>query len=398
MSVTCQDLLTLKYFERIKLVAGPNGLDRTVTWPYVGQTSTVSQWVHGGELLFITGIVHSADKLKDLILECIQKKLAGLVILVGNEYINSIPEELLAQADAADFPLFEMPWDVKLIDVTREITDLIMRDKFEIKKSKNFLGRLLFASDVDYRQMLDTAIINDIHLLEYKFIAVFNVSHPADEIMTDAGHDSLKDKLQHSVDSLCKEKQLPVTTLVYGNNVICLASAPTQEKAAEAAAYLETVCGLLSQLYSGSNLYLSFGRPYADVEQIKINYQEAQKALLLWKKMGRSNHIVYYSQLGLYRLLFKIDDKEEIREYYHYNLGVLLQHDSKNNSELLETLRQYLYCNGNLVKTSQALFIHRNTLLYRLNQIRDLLGRDIDDALVRLELLSSIVAKDYLEE
>ena len=97
-------------------------------------------------------------------------------------------------------------------------------------------------------------------------------------------------------------------------------------------------------------------------------------------------------------MLFKIDDKEEIREYYHYNLGVLLQHDSKNNSELLETLRQYLYCNGNLVKTSQALFIHRNTLLYRLNQIRDLLGRDIDDALVRLELLSSIVAKDYLGE
>lgn len=246
MSVICRDLLPLKYFERIKLVAGQNGLDRTVTWPYVGQTSTVSQWVHGGELLFITGIAHSADKLADLILECIQKKLAGLVILVGNDYINSIPEELLAQADAADFPLFEMPWDVKLIDVTREITDLIMRDKFEIKKSKNFLGRLLFASDVDYRQMLDTAIINDIQLLEYKFIAVFNVSHPADEIMTDAGHDSLEDKLQHSVDSLCKEKQLPVITLVYGNNVICLASAPTQEKAAEAAAYLETVCGLLS--------------------------------------------------------------------------------------------------------------------------------------------------------
>ena len=91
--------------------------------------------------------------------------------------------------------------------------------------------------------------------------------------------------------------------------------------------------------------------------------------------------------MGLYRLLFKIEDKEEIREYYRYNLNVLL-----------ETLRQYLYCNGNLVKTSQALFIHRNTLLYRLNQIRDLLGKDIDDALVRLDLFNSIVAKDYLGE
>lgn len=37
------------------------------------------------------------------------EKLAGLVILVGNEYINSIPEELLAQADAADFPLLKCP-------------------------------------------------------------------------------------------------------------------------------------------------------------------------------------------------------------------------------------------------------------------------------------------------
>lgn len=90
MSVTCQDLLPLKYFDHIKLVAGHNGLDRTVTWPYVGQTSTVSQWVHGGELLFITGIAHSADKLKGLIWECIQKKLSGLVILGGNGNLMNI--------------------------------------------------------------------------------------------------------------------------------------------------------------------------------------------------------------------------------------------------------------------------------------------------------------------
>lgn len=398
MSVTCQDLLPLKYFDRIKLVAGHNGLDRTVTWPYVGQTSTVSQWVHGGELLFITGIAHSADKLKGLIWECIQKKLAGLVILVGNEYINAIPAELLEQADAADFPLFEMPWDVKLIDVTREITDLIMRDKFEVKKSKNFLGRLLFASDVDSQQMLDTAVINDIELLEHKFITIFNLGRPTAEAVEDAVHDSTEDKMQHSIDNLCKDNRIPVVTLVYGNNVICLVSAATTAKAAEAAAYMETVHGLLKQIYSGSDLYISFGRVYTAIEQIKDSYQEAQKALSLWKKMNRAEHIVYYSRLGLYRLLFKIEDKEEIREYYRYNLNVLLEHDTKNSAELLETLRQYLYCNGNLVKTSQALFIHRNTLLYRLNQIRDLLGKDIDDAIVRLDLFNSIVAKDYLGE
>lgn len=398
MSVTCQDLLPLKYFERIKIVAGQNGLDRTVTWPYVGQTSSVSQWVHGGELLFITGIAHSSDKLKDLLWECIQKKLAGLVILVGNEYINEIPTGLLEQAEAANFPLFEMPWDVKLIDVTREITDLIMRDKFEIKQSKNFLGRLLFSADIDYQQMLDTAIINHIQLQEYKFIAVFNIVHPAHETLEDAAHDSIEDKLQHSVDNLCKEKRISIITSVYGNNIICLVSARSTDKADEAAEYMETVYGLLKQLYSDSDLYISFGRVYKTIEQIKSSYLEAQQALSLCKKMEHTKHIIYYSRLGIYRLLFKIDNKEEIREYYRYNLKVLIEHDAQNSSELLETLRQYLYCNGNLVKTSQALFIHRNTLLYRLNHIRDLLCKDIDDALVRLDLLNSIIAKDYLGE
>ncbi|MEG1346105.1 MAG: PucR family transcriptional regulator ligand-binding domain-containing protein, partial [Acidaminococcaceae bacterium] len=128
MSISCMDLLHLKHFNKIKLVAGENGLQRNVTWPYVGQTLSVANWVHGGELLFITGVSHSASNLKDILQECIVKGLAGLVVLVGTDYIKAIPPELIEQANVAAFPLFEMPWNVKLIDVTREITDVIMFD------------------------------------------------------------------------------------------------------------------------------------------------------------------------------------------------------------------------------------------------------------------------------
>ena len=102
--------------------------------------------------------------------------------------------------------------------------------------------------------------------------------------------------------------------------------------------------------------------------------------------------------MGVYRLLLKIEDREEIRQFYHYNLDPLLSYDAKNNTALTDTLRAFLLANGNLAKTAQNLFIHRNTLVYRINQIQELLDKDIESAVVRLDLFNSLLAKEYLGE
>ena len=56
MSIQCRDLLALKSFQQIQLIAGQNGLHNLVTWPYINQTADISNWVHGGELVFETGM------------------------------------------------------------------------------------------------------------------------------------------------------------------------------------------------------------------------------------------------------------------------------------------------------------------------------------------------------
>ena len=78
------------------------------------------------------------------------------------------------------------------------------------------------------------------------------------------------------------------------------------------------------------------------------------------------------------------------------NIGELVEADRKDNSELLKTLHHYLNNNCNLLKTSESLFIHRNTLIYRLNLIRNKLYKNIDDSLVRHELFLSIIAAKFL--
>ena len=104
---------------------------RQISWPFICTTSTISQWLHGGELIFISGagLDCGEESLLSLMRESVSKGLAGMVMLIGERYIPEIPPSLVELADASCFPLFEMPWDVKLIDVTQEISENIMNRK-----------------------------------------------------------------------------------------------------------------------------------------------------------------------------------------------------------------------------------------------------------------------------
>ena len=64
----------------------------------------------------------------------------------------------------------------------------------------------------------------------------------------------------------------------------------------------------------------------------------------------------------------------------------------------LDTLKAYLECNCNLVRTAQRLYLHKNTLLYRLNHIRSILRCDLDDADQRLLLMLSFKLLETMEE
>lgn len=399
MSINCSRLLVLKHFERMKLVAGKSGLDRKLSWPYVGQTTHVSEWVHGGELLFITGIGrdNSADSLVALVKECVSKRLCGLVILIGSEYIKEIPQKVISAAERLGLPLFEMPWDLKLIDVTSEIVDLLMADKLEQRKIENFLSRLLFPEPGQRMDIQELADIYHIKLNPYGFIAILHIDcdlHTGENLM----HiDNVADSIQKTLDNLCKQNGISFVCTASGSSILCFISSENEQVSTRAEEYLKSAYQLVGHMYPEERLYLSIGRTYTDGTDMEKSYREARQALELNKKLKYDQRILSYSQLGFYRLLLKID-REEIRQYYQYELGALIRHDVENHSELTATLGCYLRNDSNLIKTSQELFIHRNTLIYRLNKIREISGKNLDDAMVKLELLNSIMAKEYLGE
>lgn len=142
MSITCEDLMGLKHFQSIKLLAGHSGIHRTVTWPYVVITPSVEEWLNSGEILFIINSneqnMSNWEFLKRIIIDCSSKRISGIVLVGSVSGLDSIPQNVLKLSDDYATPLYAMPWDLKLINVTKEIIDLIVSDK-NIQKKERFL-------------------------------------------------------------------------------------------------------------------------------------------------------------------------------------------------------------------------------------------------------------------
>ena len=93
-----------------------------------------------------------------------------------------------------------------------------------------------------------------------------------------------------------------------------------------------------------------------------------------------------------------LDSGHGATEYCRSVLSTLLSHDESHNTNLVHTLRTYFRCNGNVLRAAEALFLHRNSVLYRLQRIEDLLAVDLKDSQDRLVLHLAVEITELLEE
>jgi purine catabolism regulator len=138
------------------------------------------------------------------------------------------------------------------------------------------------------------------------------------------------------------------------------------------------------------------GRLAKDVQHIPQSYREAQQALEIGRRLFGESSIHSFARLGIYRLLFHLYGHEELSDFYQETLGPLLESDRHSNSALIDTLEGFFRCNGNLSETARTMHLHRNSLLYRLGRIEELLGRSLEDPELRLSLQIALKIRHML--
>lgn len=114
-------------------------------------------------------------------------------------------------------------------------------------------------------------------------------------------------------------------------------------------------------------------------------HQEALQAMQLGQRL-KFNHMVEFNSLGIYQLLSHIEHLAPVQTFTQQIVGPLADYDRRHRGSLVETIDAYFSHHANASQTAESLFIHRNTLLYRLERIQELTGQDINQSDMRLAL------------
>lgn len=142
----------------------------------------------------------------------------------------------------------------------------------------------------------------------------------------------------------------------------------------------------------GLAVSLAVGRVQDGLGGVRASYQEARQALSLGRRLHGPGHITRFDELGVYRLIFAAEGLKELDEFHQENLGLLLAYDRDHGGDLLRTLEAFFAATCSPKEAASILNVHRNTILYRLERIREITGLDLDDADVRLRLHLALCA------
>lgn len=148
-----------------------------------------------------------------------------------------------------------------------------------------------------------------------------------------------------------------------------------------------------SALYSGG-----LGHIARNLQGISQSLREAQQALEIGRRLFGEGQLHSFARLGIYRLLFYLHKQSQLADFYEEILGPLLAHDTHGNGSSVETLEGYFRCNGNLSETARTMHLHRNSVLYRLGRIEEILGCSLEDAELRLSLQIALKIRHLLKE
>jgi Regulator of polyketide synthase expression len=395
--VTCRDIVNLK-LDGMELVAGEAGLDRVVSWVYLVQTKPYADHMNQGNfaLIVVDYVRFDFDEVERAMEELVELGISGLGISVIDDR-EAVPEKLLKRADELELPFFYVRWKgASFVDISQSVGNLITEMEIINKRTGDYLYNLLFGYDVNDRY---------VEKISGQFGLDFSKPHRVGIIAVDRKYGVNLEQDEHIYEyyANCLNQEVlnmeghPMFMRFLNKFVLLFEAKENKEVEHE----IEKVLRRLdtNPLFSESiQSTCILGAAYTDPSKYGQSYQEAKSLIPKKDQLPNPSHkkVLSVSTMGIYKYMFYGDNQREILDYCNNKLERLENYDNANGSFLEETLLTY-YMNGfNTVRTAEALFIHRNTLLNRIEKIEELLDIEINDYMEYLDLINCILVKRFM--
>lgn len=365
MSFTIEDMmLTSEKRYEMKFLAGKNGWANSISWVHLLEDTTIIQNFWGKEVAVTTGLgFPEKEDWMRLARKLNRYHASGLIINVG-QYIREIPEELIAYCDENDLPLLTVPWEVRLSDM---IKDFSIRVFVQDNSDEQIATALIAAIETPDNQ---TAYRRE--LWQY-----FDVDGSFQVLLlTCEGLDAMdmveRRKLSYRIQVYLEDITHNASFFYYNSDFVLVANAVPEE------ALYQLIEGAIKRgekRMPERKLRVGIGSKCMDISRLSVSYRRAKAAVQM--AMTQKRQVVKFDNCGLYRLLYMVEDTGVLQEIETECLAALEEYDRKYNAGYVETLQSYLKHNGSIQAVAEELYTHRNTVLYRLGNIRKVLGNEL---------------------
>lgn len=145
-----------------------------------------------------------------------------------------------------------------------------------------------------------------------------------------------------------------------------------------------------------NNIFLGISKEFNELLSSRKNFEDTVKTIEISKKLNKDSNINFYKDIQFYDFISEAQSSVDFMNFFYDDLNILLDYDNKNGTEFYHTLYVYLKNNQNIVLSSKELFIHRNTMKYRLGKIVKLTNINFKDEEKMFQLYFSIKTKEFL--
>ena len=404
MKVTCKSISSLPYANKLKLLAGENGINNIIQWVHYLEEPKYVEWLKGGELIIITGAIiqNSSKALINIINQLYDKNVSGVIINLSF-FINAVPEEVIKMGNFLGLPIFEMPAEVRIVDISQSICSAI----FQRRNAKNEIEKLLM--DLIYGRKITEKMISKLVKYDYQKNTIYRSLVVYCKEKTKEKKEKLEDKIQFYDEEYLEEflnivggfaeeffelKEKRILYVVDEDRIIIMLPVYGNE---DVTVELNEMKQWLEDKVAFENIYIGVGTEWSTIKDFKYSVNCAVDAINLGNNTKKIDCIFDYNKLTTIRLINEVQDKNIIKSIVNQILGKILKVDREEKQELYRTLEVYLEENCNAKKAATHLYIHFNTMRYRLKKIEHILNCNLNSQDDLFEIQLAIKLKEYMD-
>ncbi len=356
----------------VELIAGESGLNNKVRWTHIVESEEIARFLQGEEIVFTTGVSINNDiDLLNIIKITKYQNASGIIVNTG-KYVNKISKEVIDYCNENNHPLFIMPWEIRIPDIMRNLTIKILESERTYTEISNAIKDAIFLPTHEelYIQTLekvgfkcDWNYIVSIIELEANDDTVKNIPNHAEAVKS-----YIEDNL-----SYIKNNYFAVNV---GNSVVIVFYNKTD---LEVDKVLKKLYIGIDKYFNKLKFYVGIGKHTNDLKNLYRGYEEAKNVAKINRLISNNNVHIRYSEVAIYRLLLGMENKDIIKEFHDETIGDLEVYDKVNNTDYVELLISYFDNNCKINETAKSLYLHRNTVNYKINKIEEILDLNLND-------------------